>query len=106
MRSIGLSLRNFCSANKKYIVGVNLYENPKNIYMGIIDLSGNVFEKRKIECDMINFSDERYITGKRQLKIKELCKNLIKMLIYIHIISFTGKIVRQYTCKGCLYDLY
>ncbi len=67
------SYKKFTNKNRKYILGLNLYEHPSKINIGIIDLEGNKISNKNIDSGGLLFRDERYLSSNRMLKLKEIC---------------------------------
>jgi hypothetical protein len=58
---------------RKYVVGLNFTEHPFKICVGVIDLNGNKIASEVINLKGLLFSDKRYITALRQIKLQEFC---------------------------------
>ena len=65
--------------NRNYIIGLNLHEHPQNLTIGIIDLDGNQIVDSNFDCKGLMLRDDRYITTKRQMKLKEICLYLFNL---------------------------
>jgi len=72
-------LKSFCEKikiknDKKFLIGINIFDDPRYIKLGLIDLEGKVIAKENIYCEGLNFTDVNYLTKIRANKIKDICK--------------------------------
>jgi hypothetical protein len=71
-----INLKHF--TEKKYFVGVNLYDSIKEIKIGVVDILGNKVSSKIVKCEGLNFKDENYLKLLRLKKLEEICKKFLK----------------------------